>query len=186
MDFSAVAFRLMTGTTLEKNGARSFIDFYRLPLREDELIKKIYDFFDSNSHTIRTMDGVLELVSALKEKQMRVGLATSTVRSRALLTLKYAGVSTDLFDALVFGDDVPTGKPSPDIYQKCLRMLGVLASETVVFEDSVNGVKAASNAGIGLIIGVLHENNSENDLIDAGADFVGKPPHVFKKWIPLT
>ena len=54
------------------------------------------------------------------------------------------------FKYIICQDDVAPGrtKPNPDIYLKALDVLKVRNTEAVVFEDSLNGVKAARRAGI--------------------------------------
>jgi beta-phosphoglucomutase-like phosphatase (HAD superfamily) len=52
-----------------------------------------------------------------------------------------------VFEFVVSGDMVQKGKPDPEIYTKCISLLGVLASECLVLEDSLNGVKAGKAAG---------------------------------------
>ncbi|HUY42104.1 MAG TPA: HAD-IA family hydrolase [Candidatus Dormibacteraeota bacterium] len=49
---------------------------------------------------------------------------------------------------LVSADDVNTPKPSPEGYLHAAEMLGVLAHECVVFEDSSSGMSAARAAGM--------------------------------------
>lgn len=58
------------------------------------------------------------------------------------------------------------GKSS--ILEEASRELGVAPERTVVFEDAIAGVRAASDAGFGLVIGVSR-NDNEKDLRAAGA-----------------
>ncbi|POH64217.1 haloacid dehalogenase [Cryobacterium zongtaii] len=52
------------------------------------------------------------------------------------------------------GDIVPAKKPAPDIYLYALRELGVDPSETLVIEDSENGLRAALAAGLATVVTV--------------------------------
>jgi len=52
------------------------------------------------------------------------------------------------FDAVVSGDDIVNGKPSPDPYLKALEYLGTDPKNCIVFENAPYGVEAAKNAGI--------------------------------------
>ena len=52
------------------------------------------------------------------------------------------------FRALASGDEVEKGKPSPDIFLLAAQKLGIPPSECLVFEDSPNGIRAASAAGM--------------------------------------
>lgn len=64
----------------------------------------------------------------------------------------------DLFDVIVSGREAAAlslaGKPAPDTYIKAMELLDARPERSVVFEDSVTGVQAAKNAGVGLIVGV--------------------------------
>jgi len=91
--------------------------------------------------------GVLELFQYLKENGYKIGLATSTQQERAQSNLKNAGI-LDVFDKIVYGGSVPNGKPAPDIYLKACEELGVKPSEAIGIEDSINGVKSSSSAGL--------------------------------------
>lgn len=91
--------------------------------------------------------GVLELFQYLKENGYKIGLATSTQQERAQSNLENAGI-LDVFDKIVYGGIVPNGKPAPDIYLKACEELGVKPSEAIGIEDSINGVKSSSSAGL--------------------------------------
>ena len=73
-------------------------------------------------------------------------MATSSSREYACRKLKEGGVSAYL-DAVVCGDMVARSKPDPQIYETSCRMLGVSPAETIVLEDSENGLLSAIAAG---------------------------------------
>ena len=52
------------------------------------------------------------------------------------------------FDAILCSEDVSRTKPDPELYQKALERLSVSAVETIAFEDSTNGIRAAKAAGL--------------------------------------
>ena len=52
---------------------------------------------------------------------------------------------------MVFGDDVPNGKPAPDIYIEAMKQLGVQPSASVGIEDSSNGIRSLKAAGMYII-----------------------------------
>lgn len=91
--------------------------------------------------------GVKELFAYLKQNGYRIALATSTAKERASKNLERAGI-LDVFDAIVYGGVVPNGKPAPDIYLKACEDLGVQPKEAIGIEDSINGVKSSSAAGL--------------------------------------
>lgn len=64
------------------------------------------------------------------------------------------------FGAVVSADDVPRGKPAPDIFLRAAEGLGVAPSECVVIEDSVAGVKAGRAAGM-KVIGITNSVSAD-------------------------
>jgi HAD superfamily hydrolase (TIGR01509 family) len=73
------------------------------------------------------------------------------------------------FGVVVSGEQVPNGKPAPDIFLAAAERLGVEPSECVVIEDSAKGVAAARAAGM-KCVGLSNGFNREQDL--SGADMV--------------
>jgi HAD superfamily hydrolase (TIGR01509 family) len=55
------------------------------------------------------------------------------------------------FNAVVCADEVPAGKPAPDVYLRAARELGVPAENCVCLEDSANGILAGKSAGMKVI-----------------------------------
>lgn len=60
------------------------------------------------------------------------------------------------------GDIVPAKKPAPDIYLHALRELGAEPSETLVIEDSANGLQAALAAGLPTLVTVSSYTANED------------------------
>ena len=55
------------------------------------------------------------------------------------------------FQSVVCSDEVPAGKPAPDVYLRAARELGVQAANCVCLEDSANGILAGKAAGMRVI-----------------------------------
>lgn len=125
----------------------------------EEIVGCGIDYFEFREKLIAKLDahilangvelkyGVVEMLEYLKKKGIKIGLATSTVRERAIGYLTSHKIY-DYFDKLIFGDMVENGKPAPDIYLKACQELGVLPEEAVAVEDSINGIKSAGAAGM--------------------------------------
>ena len=58
----------------------------------------------------------------------------------------------DVFAAVVSSDEVPLGKPAPDVYRLTAARLGVAAVDCLVVEDSLNGVLAGRAAGMTVVL----------------------------------
>ena len=59
----------------------------------------------------------------------------------------------EVFDAIVDGNEVEKGKPNPEVFLKAAKWLNVAPEHSVVFEDSIAGIKAANTANM-LSIGI--------------------------------
>ena len=70
----------------------------------------------------------------------------------ALLSVALGLDWADLFEAIVAGDDVPRKKPAPDVYIEVLARLGLGPSGCIAVEDSGNGLAAAAQAGVPVVI----------------------------------
>ncbi len=95
--------------------------------------------------------GVVELLSWLKESGMQIALATSTRSASVMPDLRDAGI-LPYFDAVVCGDMVANSKPAPDSFLKACEELGVEPAEAFAVEDSFNGVRSATCAGLRTIM----------------------------------
>jgi len=109
------------------------------------LIKFENQFF--NSEPLQTKRGFYELLDFLEEIKIPKAVATSTSHSAAKRTLESLGVF-ERFHAIVGGDEVSRGKPSPDIFEEAQSRLGVDSKDCLVLEDSEHGVQGAKAAGM--------------------------------------
>ena len=64
----------------------------------------------------------------------------------------YAAWLLDYFQAVVGGDQITRSKPDPEIYQTVCRKLGICPEDAYAVEDSYNGVRSASRAGMRTIM----------------------------------
>ena len=114
-----------------------------------EFREKLMDNLDAYiaANGVELKYGVKETLAYLKEKGIKVGLATSTIRERAIGYLTAHDIYK-YFDKLVFGNMVEHGKPAPDIYLKACEELDVEPARAVAVEDSINGIKSAGTAGL--------------------------------------
>jgi HAD superfamily hydrolase (TIGR01509 family) len=112
--------------------------------------------------------GARELLARLRRQGARLALASASKRSWVVATLSALDLGT-AFDVVVTGDDVKSGKPSPDIFLLAAGRLGVSPTRCVVIEDSPNGVLAAKRAGM---TAVALRTASLSNVRLAGADYV--------------
>ncbi|MDT8376244.1 MAG: HAD-IA family hydrolase [Mariprofundaceae bacterium] len=124
--------------------------------------------------------GVRRLLNEAFEAGITLGIATTTTPSAldALIEHSLGREWFDRFAILAAGDIVAAKKPAPDIYTYAMDQLGVAAQNTIALEDSENGWKSASAAGLKCVVTV----NDYTRLHDfSGADLVvsglGEPDH---------
>ncbi len=92
-------------------------------------------------------DGVLIALSYLRENGYLIAVATSTSRESAMRNFDSTGL-TGYFDAIICGDEIENGKPAPDIYLAAAKKLNVAPELCLAVEDSPNGIRSASAAGM--------------------------------------
>ncbi len=101
----------------------------------------------SEQEVLPVIPETLALVHALRAEHIPYAIGTGSTLSGALQTLRAARIDA-LFPIIVTPDDVPRGKPAPDIFLKAAERMGVPPSECVVFEDAAPGLRAAAAAGM--------------------------------------
>ena len=115
----------------------------------------------------------VNLVRELRSAGVRVGVASSS--ENTTLILERAGL-LDLFQAQVDGIVSERlqlqGKPAPDIFLKCLELLGAPDPQrALVAEDAEVGVEAGRAGGFGLVLGV-DRGERAIALREHGADWI--------------
>lgn len=91
--------------------------------------------------------GVYELLSCIKNRNLKIALATSALKERAELLLNLSDTKK-YFDVITCGDEIINGKPDPEIFLKTAQKLSCEPENCVVMEDSENGIAAAYRAGM--------------------------------------
>ncbi|WP_294559034.1 HAD family phosphatase [uncultured Mailhella sp.] len=91
--------------------------------------------------------GVMELLSWLREKGWKTGLASSSREANVRRNMEITGMGP-YFDTLVCGDMLTASKPAPDIYLRACAELHARAEDSYAVEDSRNGILSASAAGM--------------------------------------
>jgi HAD superfamily hydrolase (TIGR01509 family) len=79
-----------------------------------------------------------------------LGVASSSPRALIETVLATAELA-DAFDAVVSSEEVPRGKPAPDVYLAAADRLAARATSCAAVEDSTNGLRAAASAGCAVI-----------------------------------
>ena len=111
--------------------------------------KEIADYYlkliEEGKYEIK--EGFLELIKALREKNYKIALATSNLRWRMEKIFSNKGIDPyQLFDVITTVSEIGKNtKPNPFIFLTTAEKLGSLPKDTIVLEDSINGIEAAVN-----------------------------------------
>ena len=91
-------------------------------------------------------------VEAVQRIGAWVPLAIASSSNRELIdaVLRVSGLASD-FGVTVSSEEVPRGKPAPDVYLEAARRLGVDPARCGAVEDSHNGIRSAKAAGMRVV-----------------------------------
>ncbi len=119
------------------------------PLDREAIYSTYNQHFQAGLELLREVEVV---ASIARQWHGRVPMAVASNGRLANVTesLRVTGL-LPLFDTLVSADDVPRGKPAPDVFLEAARRLRVAAGQCVVLEDSDEGLGAARAAGMAAV-----------------------------------
>ena len=90
--------------------------------------------------------GLDELIAYLEAQHIPMVVASSS-RMASILRHLNNWHMTDHFQALISGEQFTSSKPDPEIFLTAAKALGTAPAETLVLEDSYNGVRAGAAGG---------------------------------------
>jgi HAD superfamily hydrolase (TIGR01509 family) len=99
-----------------------------------------------------------------------LAIASSSNRELIDVVLRASGLAAD-FGVTVSSEEVPRGKPSPDVYLEAARRLGVDPARCGAVEDSHNGIRSAKAAGM-VVVAVPNPHYPPDDEALGLADVV--------------
>ncbi|WP_338703115.1 phosphonatase-like hydrolase [Streptomyces sp. Q6] len=107
-------------------------------------------------------------LEALRARGIKVALTTGFSDDVALPLLASLGWSTGeggTLDAVVTSDEVPRGRPAPYMIHRAMEKTGVVdVRKVLVAGDTVVDLEAGTNAGAGVVVGVLTGQLSREQL----------------------
>jgi HAD superfamily hydrolase (TIGR01509 family) len=112
----------------------------------NEVVRRLAEVYRER---LPLIDGAVEAVERLAGR-WPLGLASSSNRELIDLVLELSGLAR-FFRVTVSSEEVPRGKPAPDVYLEAARGLGLPPENCAAVEDSRNGIRAAKAAGMRVI-----------------------------------
>jgi HAD superfamily hydrolase (TIGR01509 family) len=121
---------------------------------------------------VKAFPGAGELFNALRDKGVKIGIATGRMSSVEDEWVRFKRLGLDGFiGTIVTSREVANRKPAPDVIVECARRLDVSTDRCIVIGDTINDISAAKAAGaIAVVVSTGHED--EDRLMEAGADLV--------------
>ena len=106
--------------------------------------------------------GVERLLHEAREQGLRLAIATTTTPANvdALIKNTLGEEALDWFEVIGAGDVVPKLKPAGDIYHYVLQQMNLEPQNAMAFEDSYNGIVAATDANLKTLITVNEYTNA--------------------------
>lgn len=120
--------------------------------------------------SLRLFAGIGDLLAALAQADVAMGVITGKDRPRTEQVLRHLGID-HLMGAVVTPDDTPRAKPSPEGVWWLCAALGVSVQETVLVGDSMIDMQAGRAAGVATI-GSTWGVSGADRLVAGGADHV--------------
>jgi HAD superfamily hydrolase (TIGR01509 family) len=102
--------------------------------------------------------------------QWPLAIASSSNPELIEVVIRVSGLA-DVFETAVSSQEVPRGKPAPDVYLEAARRLGIDAARCAAVEDSHNGIRSARAAGM-RVVAVPNPHFPPDDEALAEADVV--------------
>jgi phosphonatase-like hydrolase len=116
------------------------------------------------------IDGAEAAVTRLRAAGIKVALTSGFDRGLIADIVKHCGWG-ELFDAVVYPDEVPAGRPAPYLIFQAMQKTRIEpVARVATIGDTALDLEAGSNAGAGWVIGVL---SGAHD-----AETLGRTPHT--------
>jgi HAD superfamily hydrolase (TIGR01509 family) len=96
---------------------------------------------------LKLVRGVRDALDDIRNLGLTMSIASNSPKERVKLALQLTGLLPHFKNAIYAIEDVPQGKPAPDLFLLAAKNAGAKADNCLVVEDSITGVTAAVDAG---------------------------------------
>ncbi|MFI4889256.1 MAG: HAD-IA family hydrolase [Steroidobacterales bacterium] len=158
------------GRLLEVSGGKERITHYWTNVRGDlpaqdastmtDTVKRLHDLKTAvysrlvDGGVLQLRPGVRQLIESACKAGLRLAIATTTspANIEALLRSTLGTDGQARFEVIEDAATAPRKKPHPQVYLQTLQRMDLDAAECLAFEDSANGLQAATRAGLLTIV----------------------------------
>ncbi|WLR42132.1 HAD family hydrolase [Bacillus carboniphilus] len=120
-------------------------------LDRTEVKMKTDQLYQEKINQLMLREGVEEYLREANDLGLKIALASSSSKIWVESFLDKFNIRS-YFSVIFTRDDVKVVKPDPELYIKATAALELSPSEIIVFEDSLNGLKAAKEAGLTCVV----------------------------------
>jgi len=143
-----------------EEGANFFKKNFELKESPEEILKEWHDMVVKEySHNIKLKNNVKDFLIKLKNKGVKLAVATSNTSELTKLVLEKNKI-LNLFDSITTISEVTRNKEFPDIYLLCAKKLNLPPEKCAVFEDILPAIKSAKLAKMKTI--GIYDNSSKD------------------------
>lgn len=121
---------------------------------------------------------LIKLLKVVKDSGIKIAVASNSIRKTIVECLTGLGIF-NLIDYIVSNEDVKNPKPHPEMYWKAMSYFGVIADETIIFEDSLVGKLAARDSKANLIE-IKDRSDLDMEKIDKAISLLQKGSSTWK------
>lgn len=148
--------------------------------KEEELVT-LYREISGSKHDemCKEFKGVNEMLRALKNMGIKLGIVTSKRKSLALRGMGLSNI-VDLFDVIITPSDTEKHKPNGEPAIEACRIIGVDPKEAIMVGDATYDILCGKNAGC-ITIGVRYTTIPLQELLDTKPDhIIDEPSDIIK------
>ena len=138
---------------LKINGGKNRISYYSKLINNsmnNQEVKKIHERkqyhyinYVKKNNVISLKMGVNRLIRELHKKKVRQFIVTSSSKKQAKLIINQLFKEFSPFEFIISSDDVQFHKPNPMPYLKAMKLSGIKFNKSIVFEDSIPGLRSS-------------------------------------------
>ena len=121
--------------------------FAAVPCLLDEVYDRYMEYFAKDClYEVKPYPGIPELLDTLKEKKIKIAVFSNKPHANTVDVVETL-FGKGFFDAVQGQKTNVPKKPAPDGFLMAMEHFGVAPADTIIFEDSPEGIQAAQASG---------------------------------------
>jgi phosphoglycolate phosphatase len=142
------------------------------------LKQDFHNVMQCEEYQAQLFDGIKELLTDLKARNVKLAIATSKARVELDKALEYLGLK-DFFNITCCGEEYKN-KPNPAMLNHIMQKLGVSSQESLMIGDTITDIEFAHNANIRIICPTFGAHSKETLQAKKPFDFIQNWHDLYK------